>query len=392
MDIDQAAKTIAWPDDERRKDRQEITALQERVAAVTAENQALVRRVQEVEAGLAQARNEIQRSSKIDALLEANRKDMARQFEELERRRLEAAREDERLRKIERDVINKSLADLRKSLDVLPRLDREITSRRDEESRVARAIAELQLKVAEFNKHVDDRNRAVTLLEEGRRADMKRIADLQTEASELRKRLDTVTGKVEIVEDTARRTDARLAEVFALDADRKAAQAQWIETQAKVLTEHERAFADLKATTEAALRSIEDSARRVDQYSDAFRDMRRIVDEGRQLVELIERRVAESSELHRLAEEKLRQDWATFLADEQKRWTTHMLMRDEQWRENDRQAGKLAERVASFEEQMADLAATLRQVQTTDATRMQTLLNVVRELAADYDPSFAKTR
>jgi hypothetical protein len=34
----------------------------------------------------------------------------------------------------------------------------------------------------------------------------------------------------------------------------------------------------------------------------------------------------------------------------------------------------------------------VRQVQTVDATRMQTLLNVVRELAADYDPSLVRVK
>ena len=49
MDIEQAAKTIQWLDDERRKDKQELTALQERLAAVTGENASLTRRLQQLE-------------------------------------------------------------------------------------------------------------------------------------------------------------------------------------------------------------------------------------------------------------------------------------------------------------------------------------------------------
>jgi hypothetical protein len=130
----------------------------------------------------------------------------------------------------------------------------------------------------------------------------------------------------------------------------------------------------------------------VDQYAEAFRDIRRVADEARQLVELIERRVAESTEVHRLTEERFRQDWASFLADDQKRWTTHMLLRDEQWREHDRLTGQQEERVVELAEQLAELAVTIRQIQSVDATRMQVLLNVVRELAAEYDASYAKVR
>jgi hypothetical protein len=392
MDIEQASKTIQWLDDERRKDKQEITALQERVTNLTAENTALQRKLAETDASVSTVNAAVTRLAKIDVILEQNRKEMARQLDEVERRRLEAEKEAERLRKIERDSVNKTLADLRKSVEGLPKLERTLSTRQDEEARLTRLIAEIQLKVSEFNKHVDERNRAVTVLDESRRQDTKRIVDLQTEVVELRKRFDDNRGKLEILEDITRRTDARLAEVFLAENDRKALQAHWIEAQSVVLTEQDRKVADIKARVEAELSSIADYARRMDQHTENFRDMRRIVEEARQLVEIVERRVTEAAEVQRLAEERFRQDWASFLADDQKRWTTHMLLRDEQWREHDRIYTKHVERTSEYDDQIAELAEAVRQVQAVDAARMQTLLNVVRELAAEYDPSYTKVR
>ena len=392
MDIEQASKTIQWLDDERRKDRQEITSLQERLAAVTAENTNLARRLQQLETDHTALNSTVQKATKIDTLLDSYRKEMTRQFEELERRRVDADKESERLRKIEREAVNKSLAELRKGVDGVPKLERDMSGRKEEEGRVARLIAELQLRVAEFNKHVDERNRAVTVLGEGRRGDVKRINDLQTETGDLRKRIDDSRGKLEILEDITRRTDARLAEVFTAENERKAAQAQWLEAQAVIQTERDRNWTDLKANTEKSLKDLEDYARRVDQYAEAFREIRRVADEARHLVELVEQRVTESTEVHRLAEERFRQDWASFLADDQKRWTTHMLLRDEQWREHDRLAGQYEEHIAELEDQISELAATVRQIKTVDATRMQALLTVVHELAAEYDASYVKVR
>jgi chromosome segregation ATPase len=392
MDIEQASKTIQWLDDERRKDKQDITSLQERLAAVTADNVNLTRRLQQLENDLQALNSSAQKTMKVDMLLEGYRKEMVRQVEELDRRRAEADKEAERLRKIERDASNKSLAELRKVIDGVPKLERESAGRKDEEARVARLIAELQLRVGEFNKHVDERNRAVTVLDEGRRQDVKRIVDLQTEAVDLRKRIDDSRSKVEMLEDMARRTDARLADVFTAENERKAAQAQWLEAQAVIQTERDRAWAELKANTEKSLHDVEDYARRVDQYSDAFREIRRVVDEARRLVELVEQRVTESTEVHRLAEERFRQDWASFLADDQKRWTTHMLLRDEQWREHDRLAGQHEEHMGELEEQLGELAATVRQMRAVDSTRMQALLTVIHELAAEYDASYMKVR
>lgn len=392
MDIEQASKTIHWLDDERRKDKQELTALQERVQSLTAENTALQRKLAEMETSIANVNATVARLTKIDAILEQNRKEMARQLEEVERRRVEAEKEADRLRKIERDSVNKTLAELRKSLEVLPKLERTLSTRQDEEARLTRLIAEIQLKVSEFNKHVDERNRAVTVLDESRRQDTKRIVDLQTEVVELRKRFEDNRGKLEILEDITRRTDVRLAEVFLAENDRKALQAHWIEAQSVVLTEQDRKMADVKAKVDAELNSIADYARRMDQHTENFRDMRRIVEEARQLVDIVERRVTEAAEVQRLAEERFRQDWASFLADDQKRWTSHMLLRDEQWREHDRLYSKHVERTSEYEDQIAELTATVRQLQALDASRMQTLLNVVRELAAEYDPSYTKVR
>ena len=392
MDIEQAAKTIQWLDDERRKDKQEITALQERLAALNSENTTLYRKLAEMETSISNVNATVNRLTKIDSILELNRKEMTRQLEEVERRRVESEKEGERLRKIERDATNKTLAELRKSLEGLPKLERALGSRQDEDARLTRLIAEVQLKVSEFNKHVDERNRAVTVLDEGRRQDTKRVVDLQTEVVDLRKRFDDNRGKLEILEDITRRTDARLAEVFLAENDRKALQAHWIEAQSVVLTEQDRKMADLKAKVEAELSSIADYARRMDQHNESFRDMRRVVEEARQMVEIVERRVTEAAEVQRLTEERFRQDWASFLADDQKRWTTHMLLRDEQWREHDRLYAKHVERTSEYDEQIAELAASLRQVQALDASRMQTLLNVVREIAAEYDPSYTKMR
>ncbi|MGQ0602633.1 MAG: hypothetical protein ACT4QE_13175 [Anaerolineales bacterium] len=392
MDLAQVEKQVEWLDGERRKDRQEITALQERLTSVATENSGLVRRIQQLESNLSAANAQLQRLNKIDEILEQYRKEMTRQVEELEKRRIEAVREDERLRKIDREGSNKSLGDVRKSIENIGRLEREIEIRKEEESRVARLVAELQKKVLDFNKMVDDRNRAVTLVEEGRRTDTKRTTDLVGEIGEVRRRIDETRTKLEMVEDIARRGDVRMAEVVHAESDRRAAQTQWMEAQSIRYNEQERAWVELKAKVEASLEGMEDYARRVNQYAETNRELMRSAGDLRQASELLERRMGEISELQRLSDDRMRQDWNAFLADDQKRWTTHMLLRDEQWREHDRTNEKQVERVDSLEEQAAEMLDSLAHMKELDANRMQTLLNVIREMAAEYDQQFSKMR
>ena len=58
-----------------------------------------------------------------------------------------------------------------------------------------------------------------------------------------------------------------------------------------------------------------------------------------------ERRINEITEMQRLIEERFRQEWVSFKADDQKRWTNYTLAQEEQNRELNRQFGKSEERV-----------------------------------------------
>ncbi len=392
MDMDQLAKTVQWLDDERRKDKQEIAALQERLNALGSDNVGLTRKLQQLETDLAASAATLQRVAKIDEILDGYRKEMTRQLEELEQRRAEAARDDERLRKVEREGLNKSFADLRKGMENIGKLERESQARKEEENRISRLVAELQNKVTEFNRYIDERSRSVTVLEEGRRQDAKRITDAQTDLSELRKRVDENRGKLDVVENVARRTEARAGELVTAEAERRSLQTQWVEAQSLAQAERDRTWAELRDKAEATLKTFEEYAHRVEQYAETNREVKRSADELKQTSELLERRITESAEMQRLAEERFRQEWAAFLADDQKRWTTHMLLRDEQWREHDRLTTKQEERIENLEEQLTESLDTLRHLQAVDANRLQSLLTLLREMMAEYDQNFTKVR
>ncbi len=392
MDLAQLARQVEWLDGERRKDKQDLTALQERLAALTSENAALVRRLHQLETDLAAANAQLQRISQLDSILDNYRREMAQQVEELEKRRAEAQREDARLRRIDRDGMNKSLGEVRKGLESLARIERELDARREEENRLARLVSEIQKKVNDLNNLVDERNRAVTLVEEGRRADAKRIVEAQTELSELRRRQDESRGKIEILEDIARRAEARVAEVISAEVERRNAQMHWAEAQAIRQSEFERAWAELKAKVEASLEGLADYARKVNQYAETNRELMHASADLKQAAELLERRINEISEMQRLSEDRLRQEWAAFLADDQKRWTTHMLLRDEQWREHDRLSEKQTERTELLEEQMLEVHDALQRLREVDANRIQALLGILREFAAEYDQQLVKVK
>ncbi|MBI4314923.1 MAG: hypothetical protein HY679_03230, partial [Chloroflexi bacterium] len=383
MDIDQLTQTVDWLDKERQKDQQKLAVFNERLATLANENTALQQRIKELESDLTKAMTIAGRVTAVNTMLDQVRADVNKQIETLEARRAEADREQDRLRQVEREAANRELGKMQKTLDAVPRLEQDIAGRKEEERRVSKLLTDLQTKVSDTLRRDDERIRAMAALEEGRRQDAKRVTDLQAEVPDLRKKADEHRTKLEILEDLVRRNDVKVGEMLTLENDRRLSQMAWMETQAMTTAERDRAWADLRQRAEAVIRDTEDFSRRMETYSETHRQMKKAIEESYVNFERIERRIAEAAEIQRLTDERFKQEWAAFLADEQKRWTTHMLLRDEQWRDHDRQSAKLAERVTVVEDEVPDLRETLRALQALDQARLQSLFNVVRELLAE---------
>lgn len=390
--IHQLIQRIDWMDKERQKDKQELSKLIERVAGLEKEKAALEARLKQMDTDIVKAVTTAARVNTVDGMLDQVRLDVNKRVEQLEQRRADSDREQERLRTIDREASTRGLADLRRGLDIVPRIEQDLAARKEEERRVSKLITELQQSGAEILRRDDERVRSVASLEEARRQDAKRVVDLQAELPELRKRADENKSKLEILEDMVRRNDVRVGEVAVLENDRRMSQLAWMEQQQVAGAERERSWNDLRQRADAILRNTEDYGHRMETYAETHRQMKKTIEEYYVNLERIDRRINEAGEIQRLAEERFKQEWNAFLADEQKRWTTHMLLRDEQWRDNDRLLGKLAERIEGVEEQLPDLRETIRGMQAIDQARLQSIYGLIRELMAEYDQTLTKAR
>lgn len=390
--LQQLIQRIDWIDKERQKDKQEISKLIERVAGLEKEKTALENRLKQMDGDITKAVTVSARVNSVDSMLDQVRLDVTKRVEQLEQRRADSEREQERIRNIDREANTRVYSEMRRPLDTLPKIEQDILGRKEEERRISKLITELQQAAAEIVRRDDERIRALASLEEARRQDAKRVVDLQTELPELRKRGDENKSKLEIIEDMVRRNDVRVGEVAQLENDRRMSQLSWMEQQQVATAERERSWSELRQRADLILRNTEDYGHRMETYAETHRQMKKTIEEYYVNLERIDRRINEAGEIQRLGEERFKQEWNAFLADEQKRWTTHMLLRDEQWRDNDRLLSKLADRINGVEEQMPDVRETIRGMQAIDQSRLQAIYTLIRELMAEYDQTLTKVR
>jgi hypothetical protein len=120
----------------------------------------------------------------------------------------------------------------------------------------------------------------------------------------------------------------------------------------------------------------------LETYSEAERAVEKAQKDLERITESINRRIHEITEMQRLGEERFRQEWNTFKADDQKRWANYALTQDEQTKETGRRFERLSERATNLEELTQDLRDVVQHTNEQFEKLMQGVLASMRDWLA----------
>ena len=104
-----------------------------------------------------------------------------------------------------------------------------------------------------------------------------------------------------------------------------------------------------------------------------------------------ERRVNEITEMQRLVEDRFRQEWVAYKADDQKRWTNYTLAAEEQQRELSRNFEKYDVRLVPLEDAVMETRDRLQQLVEETQQRLQSLVTVAHQWMEDYERIFGRS-
>ncbi len=390
MDQDMLLKRLEWLDEEHRKDRTLIATLEKRVEAVEGGVPAVMQQIKDLSSELTRFVATLGRIDQVESSIVQVRVDLTRNLEAIEKLRAEHEREAEKVHRIEIEGLTKAIAEVRKGLDPIGEIKKGVQSRVEEDFRLARMIEELEQRIVTTRRNDEEYKRAQRILEEGRRQDNKRLTDLVGEVSALRKRIDEHRGKVDLTVDQFRKIETRLSELSTAENERRQAQASFIEKQTLIQVERERLWKEWLVRFEA----VEKQAAGLDSQWQAIdathRSVKRSQDALDEVTQRIERRINEVTEMQRLAEDRFRQDWTAFRADDQKRWTNYTISQEEQQREIAHQFEKIDDRFAAIEDMTQDIQDMLTQINEETEKRLQGLLTLAHEFMSAYERAFSR--
>ena len=376
---------VDWLDEERRKDKAQLAKLEERLAGMTAASESHGKQLQDLGAQLAKVGARVQ-LQKVDELLSKNREETGRALEAMEKRRLELEDQVSKSRILEKDRVEKAMGEFKKQMDTLADMREMMEARKAEQARQAVLLQEMRKTLEAIQKRDEERTRIVAAVEEGRRQDIRRMADIQGEHQTIRQKSGEIDSRLDAVETTSTRLDAKLREVTAQELERRNAMAIWQEQQQASATERERQWKIWEKQSAESIAHMNEFLGQIDTYRELERSMGQAIKEFHEIAERSEQKLKEMAEIQRIQEDRLRQDWNAFQADDQKRWTAQNLTWEDEWRERDRKFTKATDRLARLEEKSEEFADALRSTQEGDRARLETLANTVREWLARTAP------
>jgi len=380
MDLTQLSQMVTWLDEEHRRDRDELAKLDQRLQGMVAEKQEQERRIQDLEGRLASTHAQLSRFTQLEQAIQQFKNEVVVMLDKQTETRLQAERETERARLSDREILARGIAELRKELPRLGRVEEELVTRHAEEQRLGEMLLAQRQTLTNLGRDLDERTRTLPYMVEQRAQDNKRIAQIQAENVELLKRTDAQASKQILVEERIQRAERDLQRVQPLldqvrrdqqifieavkvtEADRTRQMAQW-----------EEEFAQQREIFEKQAALMREFAAR---YEAAGRAIKALEEFQSQMI----REQKQVSELQRLAEERQRKELTEWQAENEQRWKKEMLRWEYATQEQHKINQKLQDRFPPIQQSVALLQREVEALWRVHELLGQKQLNQAQQL------------
>jgi chromosome segregation ATPase len=390
MEFEQLIKRLDWLDEEHRKNKSTLDQIVDRFAGFEADFKVINTQIKELSKNIAAISSMNGRIDQFDDVLRNYRTELVKRVDEVEKQQVKNQTETDKRWRLEFDGINRSLESLQKSSDTTD-IKRKVDARIQEEQRVSRSLTELDSKITQVVSLNNDLQLMHKLIEENQHQESKKTTDLQVDFVTLKKKFDDLRNKIDIYPDNIRRLETRLSEIATSEVERRQSQKSFIEQQALLQIDRDQMQKDLKDRIEKMGKQSQLLESQIQEWDSVQRAVKRAQEIYEEITQKFERRINEITEMQRLSEDRFRQEWVTFKADYQKRWTSYTLTQDEQFKDTKVEIDKLAERVSPIEDLSEIQRDIIQQTKEANEEYLHGLLAQIHELLSAYERIMGQT-
>ena len=365
---------VEWLDEERLKTTRRLVQLEQRLTTWERDLQSRERRLQELEVKLSKASGQITRVAQADSQLGLFRDEMVKLVEQYDKRRALGDEELEKLRRVEHEVHQREIADLRKAIVPIDRLLEEMEHRKAEEERLAKLLGGVQSRERGIASDVETWQQALKFVQESEQTNAASVAEVQTLILEDSKKIESLNSRLDITNHSVTRLQTGVQEITDTDSELRQQMKTWGDQVQMGELQRNKHLDQWQETLDEMREHMDRYATEwvkfATQYKEAKTAVQAMVDWQQQM----EQQQREASELARVEAGQLRSRWESFLLENDKRWKNYEVDRDQRWSAAERRERQSFEQLQTLSEELQAIEQekdTLWRIQNAQADAMK---------------------
>ncbi|MCB8985443.1 MAG: hypothetical protein H6659_16555 [Ardenticatenaceae bacterium] len=365
---------VEWYDEERRKTTRKLTELEQRVVLQEREIAARDQRIEDLETQITNLSSQLSRLPQVDVQLSKFKDEIVQMIEAYDQRRVQSQAEMEALRRVEHESNVREIADVRKELPAIPRLQRDMEMRQAEENRLANLIGQQQNKISAVSNRVDTWENSLTFLEEKEKQNTRNISESQAKLVEINKRWGPINDRLDVLSSNLSKLDSNLRSLVDTQQDIRESTKGWMEQIQIGEYERNQRLESWRELLDDHARTMEQFSKEWVTFSDQYKEAKMAVQTLAPWQAQIEQQQRETAELLRVEHGRLQSQWENFLLENDKKWRSFEVEIEQRWSGLNRQGRQILEQIALLEEQLKAVEQdkeTLWRVQTAQADALK---------------------
>lgn len=390
MEIEELLSRMEWLEAERRKDKQSISELTDKLTDLADEVSKNKTKVKNVELEFKKSSQNALHKEEFDESSSKQKTEVLHQIQEIDRKVTNYEKKVDKQRKEDFDNTNKRLLEFENEIKPIGELKKTLQTRIEEEFRFNQKVEDLVKRLNELNLKHEETVKTQKILEDNYRFESKKATDIQVEVATLRKKMNEERAATESHMEFVRKLETRINELINQEQLRKQEQLAFIENQSRSYVDRENLWKEWQGRFDQVEKLGEGLQTQLLELENTHRAVKKSQADFEEINTRLDRRINEITEMNRLAEERFRQEWVSFKADDQKRWTNYSLTQEEESREAGREASKIIERLTALEDESQNLIDTVNIINEETEKRIKALLNLSNELLNSFEQTLGK--
>lgn len=355
QELEEIRNRMEWLDGERRKTTRKLAEMEQRVELQFRELEGREQRIKDLERQLAGTSAHLTRLPQVDTQLAHFKDEVIQMIEQYDQRRLQAEDELDRLRRVEHEATAREIADIRKDIVSIPRLQSDLELRQAEEARLANLIGVQKNKLGALENQVETWANTFTFLEEKEKQNSRHISEMQTTFPEINKRWEYIYNRLDTLQGAISRLENSLQTLAENQTALQESTKSWMEQIQIGEYERNQRLESWRRVLDEHTDTIDRFGKQWVTFSDQYKEAKMAVQTLSQWQEQVEKQQREAAELLRMETHRMQSRWDTFTHEDEKKWKNFEVDAEQRWLAANRHEREVREQMNVLEEALDKL-------------------------------------